>query len=141
MYPKDEMNTWSLCALVFIHRLKRKKWQSLTQMNRIALTVRKMTHLHEIVAAEMELGEKLPHGFEPLDGEVIEVQTREVVDWNSHTQKGKYGLEHNPKPEVSHFHRICNAFPRNPNRRISSRPSVLTKKHTIASSSLVESPP
>lgn len=104
MYPEDEMNTWALCALVFVRRLNSKKWQPPKEMNKIPQTIRKLTPLHEVVATELELGEKLPYDFEAIDGEVIEVQTDEVRHWKQTTHNGRYGNTHNPKPEFPYFH-------------------------------------
>ncbi|KAG5358632.1 hypothetical protein CJU89_5269 [Yarrowia sp. B02] len=66
MYPEDEMNTWALCALVFVCRLHSKKWQSTNDMTKIANATRTLNPLREIAAVELECGEKLPKDFEPL---------------------------------------------------------------------------
>lgn len=132
MYPEDEMNTWALCALVFVRRLHSKKWQSQREMNRIAPTVRKPTPSHEVVATELELGEKLPCDFEPLDGEVIEVQTDEVSHWKRMTNNGNHESRHHPKPEFPYLHlKYMQCIPEEPTKEDKFKTVCSDEKKTV----------
>ncbi|KAG5358941.1 hypothetical protein CJU90_3668 [Yarrowia sp. C11] len=80
----------------------------------------------------MELGEKLPYGFEALDGDVIEVQTREVSSWKQRTNNGKYGLTHNPKPEFPYFHlKYLQCIPKETKPEDKFETVCSNEKHTV----------
>lgn len=87
MQPEDEMNTWGLCALVFVGRLRSNKWSTVNCLNKL-YAKRKETPVEQLVAVELKPYEKLSDEFMGLrsdeslwvGGKHLDLKTLETVN-------------------------------------------------------------
>ncbi|KAG5368710.1 hypothetical protein CKK34_2345 [Yarrowia sp. E02] len=61
----DELRTWTECALVFVQRQKSDKWASVDSPDDFSLRPENPPYIVEPI--QLELDEKLPAGFEPIN--------------------------------------------------------------------------
>ncbi|KAG5367332.1 hypothetical protein CJU90_3599 [Yarrowia sp. C11] len=64
---EGELRSWSDCALVFVQRQNNDKWISIESLSDAEVRPLDETQPHVVEPIELELGEKLPADFEPVN--------------------------------------------------------------------------